>query len=324
MTPTKAPLRQTAPSSSTASDVETPELTSLAHKLLAGTLSPDEFTAIVGQLLKSTPSSPAAELPAATLDFDRRTRCGFPEVVYGPGKTLDQLTTIVGKLVEHGEDTLVTRVSPEQAATLTAKFPEGRHNAVGRTFRVAKQTSAKSARTSWVAVISAGTGDLPVAEEARETLDWMGVRVTMVHDVGVAGPQRLPERLADFEDADAIVVVAGMEGALPSVVGGYVSCPVIAVPTSIGYGANFGGVSALLSMLNSCANNVAVVNIDAGFKAGFMAGLIATRATLPKPNSRDPTDKPNDMKLDDLTNTPLPTLARASPTATKATSAARC
>ncbi len=127
-----------------------------------------------------------------------------------------------------------------------------------------------------VAVISAGTGDLPVAEEARETLDWMGVGVTMIHDVGVAGPQRLPERLADFEHAEAIVVVAGMEGALPSVVGGYVSCPVIGVPTSIGYGANFGGVSALLSMLNSCANNVAVVNIDAGFKAGFLAGLIAS------------------------------------------------
>jgi NCAIR mutase (PurE)-related protein len=128
-----------------------------------------------------------------------------------------------------------------------------------------------------VAVISAGTGDLPVAEEARETLEWMGVCVTMIHDVGVAGPHRLPARLAEFENADAIVVVAGMEGALPSVVAGYVACPVIGVPTSVGYGANFGGVSALLSMLNSCANNVAVVNIDSGFKAGFMAGLIAKR-----------------------------------------------
>jgi NCAIR mutase (PurE)-related protein len=115
----------------------------------------------------------------------------------------------------------------------------------------------------------------------------MGVATTMIHDVGVAGPHRLPARLADFQDADAIVVVAGMEGALPSVVGGYVSCPVIAVPTSIGYGANFGGVSALLSMLNSCANNVAVVNIDAGFKAGFLAGLIATRqhSSSPTPDT---------------------------------------
>jgi NCAIR mutase (PurE)-related protein len=128
-----------------------------------------------------------------------------------------------------------------------------------------------------VAVISAGTGDLPVAEEARETLDWMGVGVTMIQDVGVAGPHRLPQRLREFQHSDAVVVVAGMEGALPSVVGGYVACPVIAVPTSIGYGANFGGVSALLSMLNSCASNVAVVNIDAGFKGGYVAGLIATR-----------------------------------------------
>jgi NCAIR mutase (PurE)-related protein len=130
-------------------------------------------------------------------------------------------------------------------------------------------------------VISAGSSDLPVAEEVRETLDWMGVRVTMIHDVGVAGPHRLPARLAEFEHADAVVVVAGMEGALPSVVGGYVPCPVIGVPTSVGYGANFGGVAALLSMLNSCAANVAVVNIDAGFKAAYLAGLIATRRHPP-------------------------------------------
>ena len=128
-----------------------------------------------------------------------------------------------------------------------------------------------------VAVITAGTSDLPVAEEARETLSWMGVRASLVNDVGVAGPHRLPERLAEFANSDAIVVVAGMEGALPSVVGGYVPCPVFAVPTSIGYGASLGGLAALLSMLNSCASNVAVVNIDAGFKAGYLAGLVATR-----------------------------------------------
>jgi hypothetical protein len=128
-----------------------------------------------------------------------------------------------------------------------------------------------------VAVITAGSSDLPVAEEVRETLDWMGVRVAMIHDVGVAGPHRLPERLSEFQDADAIVVLAGMEGALPSIVGGYVACPVIGVPTGVGYGANFGGVAPLLSMLNSCASNVVVVNIDAGFKAAYVAGLIATR-----------------------------------------------
>jgi hypothetical protein len=128
-----------------------------------------------------------------------------------------------------------------------------------------------------VAVVTAGTGDLPIAEEARETLQWMGAEVTMIFDVGVAGPQRLLEHLSELEGVDAVVVVAGMEGALPSVVGGHVSCPVIAVPTSVGYGANLGGFAALLSMLNSCAANVSVVNIDAGFKGGYVAGLIATR-----------------------------------------------
>lgn len=244
-------------------------------------------------------SSPKEPSLAATVDFERRRRCGFPEVIYGPGKTINQLRAIVSLLLDHGEPVLATRIDAEQAAGLLAAFPAGRYNAVARTFRVSgEERGAPSPRRlpkgegeergeptptlsqhgrGKVAIISAGTGDLPVAEEARETLDWMGVAVTMIHDVGVAGPHRLPERLDDFRDADAIVVVAGMEGALPSVVGGHVACPIVAVPTSIGYGANFGGISALLSMLNSCANNVAVVNIDAGFKAGFMAGMIATR-----------------------------------------------
>jgi NCAIR mutase (PurE)-related protein len=128
-----------------------------------------------------------------------------------------------------------------------------------------------------VAVVTAGTSDLPVAEEARETLDWMGVEVTTVHDVGVAGPHRLVEQVEKLSACDAVVVVAGMEGALPSVVGGHVGCPVIGVPTSVGYGSAFGGLAALLGMLNSCAANVTVVNIDAGFKGAYLAGLIATR-----------------------------------------------
>jgi len=222
-----------------------------------------------------------SSLPTASVDLDRRRRCGFPEVVFGEGKTGEQLREIVAALVAHGEDVLATRVAVEQAAGLLAAFPQARYNAPARTFRVPKHMATTSPSSSpsagWVAVISAGTSDLPVAEEVRETLDWMGVRVTMIHDVGVAGPHRLPARLAEFKDADAVVVVAGMEGALPSVVGGYVACPVIGVPTSVGYGANFGGVAALLSMLNSCAANVAVVNIDAGFKAAYLAGLIATR-----------------------------------------------
>jgi pyridinium-3,5-biscarboxylic acid mononucleotide synthase len=228
--------------------------------------------------------APSAQHPAATVDLDRRRRCGYPEVIFGPGKTVEQICQIAATLVEHGEPVLATRIDEQQAAGLLGVFPRGRYNKVARTFRLGGETSTTADQLSssdsrpFVAVISAGTGDLPVAEEARETLDWMGVRVTMVHDVGVAGPARLPARLADFEHAAAVVVVAGMEGALPSVVGGHVSCPVFGVPTSIGYGANFGGVSALLSMLNSCANNVAVVNIDAGFKAGFLAGLVANRS----------------------------------------------
>jgi NCAIR mutase (PurE)-related protein len=137
-----------------------------------------------------------------------------------------------------------------------------------------------------VAVVTAGTSDLPVAEEARETLDWMSVEAAMIFDVGVAGPHRLPERLAELRGADAVVVVAGMEGALPSVVGGHVACPVVAVPTSVGYGANLGGVAALLAMLNSCAANVTVVNIDAGFKAGYVAGLIASRAAAARETTK--------------------------------------
>ncbi|HEY3394547.1 MAG TPA: nickel pincer cofactor biosynthesis protein LarB [Lacipirellulaceae bacterium] len=215
------------------------------------------------------------------VDLDRQRRCGFPEVVFGPGKTIEQLREIVSLLLQHGQPVLATRIDASQAVGLTEAFPEGRYNAMARTFRIEPSASpslkGRAISQANVTIISAGTGDLPVAEEARETLDWMGVRVTMIHDVGVAGPHRLAARLGEFQNADAIVVVAGMEGALPSVVGGYVACPVIAVPTSVGYGANFGGVSALLSMLNSCASNVAVVNIDAGFKAAYLAGLIATR-----------------------------------------------
>jgi NCAIR mutase (PurE)-related protein len=260
------------------------ELISLARQLVAGTISPEEFARDAAHILPGSISQPTGILTAAMVDLDRRRRCGFPEVVFGLGKSLDQLRDIVRLLVQHRQPVLATRIVATQAAGLLEAFPGGRYNPVARTFRLpADEPSPGPSPTGsrkpegFVAVISAGTGDLPVAEEARETLDWMGVRVTMIHDVGVAGPHRLPQRLDEFQHAEAIVVVAGMEGALPSVVGGYVACPVIAVPTSVGYGVNFGGVSALLSMLNSCASNVAVVNIDAGFKGGYLAGLIATR-----------------------------------------------
>ena len=184
---------------------------------------------------------------------------------------------------------LATRLSPEQAAELLAKFPHGHYNAVGRTFRIPIDISHKEhkghkeegeneeGKKGKVTIVTAGTSDLPVAEEARETALWTGAEVKLIQDVGVAGPHRLTANLPALQEADAVVVVAGMEGALPSVVGGYVACPVIAVPTSVGYGASFGGIAALLGMLNSCAANVTVVNIDAGFKGGYVAGLIAKK-----------------------------------------------
>lgn len=210
-----------------------------------------------------------------TLDTDRRRRCGYPEAVFGEGKPSEMIEEIVGAQHERGEESLITRVDPAVATRLVEVFPQAIWNQTGRTLRVAPDGGLAQQTTGQVAVISAGSTDLPIAEEAVETLAWMRVGVNRITDVGVAGPHRLPARLAEFESADAVVVVAGMEGALPSVVAGYVACPVIAVPTSVGYGANLGGVAALLSMLNSCAANVAVVNIDAGFKGGYLAGMIA-------------------------------------------------
>jgi NCAIR mutase (PurE)-related protein len=224
-----------------------------------------------------------ADLNEVQLDLGRRERCGFPEVVYGEGKTKETILKIFCSLKEHGLDGFATRIDAEKGQFLEQELQNlggmFRYNPVARTFRLLSSSSELStALHGKVAIVSAGTSDAPVAEEARETALWTGANVTFIQDVGVAGPHRLQAKLPEFQDADAIVVVAGMEGALPSVVGGFVACPVIAVPTSVGYGASFGGLAALLGMLNSCASNVTVVNIDAGFKAGYVAGLIAKRS----------------------------------------------
>ncbi len=249
------------------------QLEKLARQLLDGRLPLHAF-------LAAATGEVTADLDEAQLDLDRQRRCGYPEVVFGEGKTVPTLLKIFERLVTEGIDAFATRISPEKAAELAPRFPAGRYNKVARTFRItAQKVNGSEAPRGRVAVVTAGTGDLPVAEEARETLLWMGAEVTVVFDVGVAGPQRLLEHLGQLSDVDAVVVIAGMEGALPSVVGGHVACPVIAVPTSVGYGANLGGIAALLSMLNSCAANVTVVNIDAGFKGGYVAGLIAARAS---------------------------------------------
>ncbi|MBI3837703.1 MAG: nickel pincer cofactor biosynthesis protein LarB [Planctomycetia bacterium] len=253
--------------------MNTRQLEQLARKLLDGTLVLEEF------VIEATRAA-TADLGEAQIDLDRKRRCGYPEVVFGQGKAVSTLEKIFHRLVAEKVDVLSTRISTEQAAELVQIFPSAQYNPVARTFRIPLgETDGRLAkRQGHVAIVTAGTSDLPIAEEARETLLWMGVQVTMVVDVGVAGPQRLPEHVPQLEEADAVVVIAGMEGALPSVVGGHVSCPVIAVPTSVGYGANLGGFTALLSMLNSCAANVTVVNIDAGFKGAYVAGLIASRA----------------------------------------------
>jgi NCAIR mutase (PurE)-related protein len=215
-----------------------------------------------------------ARTPDASVDLARAGRCGFPEVVFGEGKTAEQIAEVFAAQRDAGQRSLATRVSDADRAALSQRFPDAVVNDRARTVRLGEAPAERG----FVPVLTAGTTDRPVAEEAVETLRWMGVRTALIADVGVAGPHRLPERLPELAGADAAVVVAGMEGALPSVAGGYLSCPVIAVPTSVGYGANFGGLSALLGMLNSCAANVVTVNVDAGFKGGYVAGLIAVGA----------------------------------------------
>jgi len=226
-----------------------------------------------------TTMSEFLDLDEVQLDIGRRDRCGFSEVIYGEGKTKETVLKTFRAFAEKGVDAFATRIDAEKGDFLRQQFSASghsfRYNEIARTFRLFPAGPVTAAPHGKIAVISAGTSDAPVAEEARETALWTGAEVVFVQDVGVAGPQRLPAKLPLFQDAAVVVVVAGMEGALPSVVGGHVACPVIAVPTSVGYGANFGGLSALLCMLNSCASNVIVVNIDAGFKAGYVAGLIA-------------------------------------------------
>jgi hypothetical protein len=259
------------------------QIEELAKLLLAGRLPVEQFVQQVSQ-------SGIANVGAAQVDLDRHRRCGFPEVVFSQGKTVEAIEHIFNALLADGADVLATRMTAEQAAALSGKFPQGHYNSVGRTFRIPRQTAdaepqPAAATGGRVSIVTAGTSDLPVAEEARETALWTGAEVNLIQDVGVAGPHRLAANLPLIRGSHAVVVVAGMEGALPSVVGGHVDCPVVAVPTSVGYGASFGGVAALLGMLNSCASNVTVVNIDAGFKGGYVAGLIAKNAAGKEPCS---------------------------------------
>lgn len=219
-----------------------------------------------------------ADLGFAQVDLHRRQRCGFPEVIFCEGKTPQWVEGVVRQLVEANQDCLATRVNAEQSAHLASVFPQAEQDRVARTFWLPVAAAMPRQAVGRVVVLTAGTSDLPVAQEAAVTARALGCEVKVLADVGVAGIHRLLRHREQFVSADAIVVVAGMDGALPSVVGGLVDCPVIAVPTSIGYGAAFGGLAALLTMLNACSANVVAVNIDSGFKGGYVAALIARRA----------------------------------------------
>lgn len=224
------------------------------------------------KVLAAFQAAPIADLGFAQVDVHRALRKGFPEVIFGAGKTPEQVVKIAGKLVALEQPVLVTRVNGDHARAVARKFKIAVHHPAARCITIEKKPLPK--RPGFIAVVCAGTSDLPVAEEAAVTAEIMGNRVERVHDIGVAGLHRMLSRLETLQSANVIVAVAGMEGALPSVLAGLVSKPVIAVPTSIGYGASFGGIAALLAMLNSCASGVTVVNIDNGFGAGYAASQI--------------------------------------------------
>ena len=219
---------------------------------------------------------PFEDLGHTRVDHHRSLRTGLPEVIYAAGKTPEQTAAIFDALARDGVDVLATRADALTAEAVLARHPAAVYNAIARTLALRQREASE--RRGHIAVLCAGTSDLPVAEEAAVTAETFGVRVTRLYDVGVAGVHRLLAVRDQLAAADAVVVCAGMEGALPSVVGGLVGVPVLAVPTSVGYGASFGGVSALLGMLNSCSPNVSVVNIDNGFGAAYSAVLIAHRS----------------------------------------------
>ena len=222
--------------------------------------------------LESLPLKGIEEMGFAMLDTDRIRRTGIPEVIYAAGKTTEQVRLIAERMFQKGMDILATRVTPEMARAIKSVIPEAEYHPLAQA--VVYQKDQPEVSAGYIAIVAAGTSDIPVAEEAAVTAVFLGNQIRKFFDVGVAGIHRLFNKLEAIRQARVIIVIAGMEGALPSVVGGLVNKPVIGVPTSVGYGANFGGLSALLAMLNSCANGISVVNIDNGFGAACQASLI--------------------------------------------------
>jgi NCAIR mutase (PurE)-related protein len=232
----------------------------------------------IDSALASLAQEPTESLGFATIDHHRALRQGFPEVVYGAGKTTEQLIAITQRIAERGDGVLATRVADDAVSALLAALPGAQHNSLARTVMLRAAQLPATARGTAL-IVTAGTSDLPVAEEAAVTADAMGCIAERLNDVGVAGIHRLLASRGALERAAVVIVVAGMDGALASVVGGLVRVPVIAVPTSVGYGASFGGIAPLLTMLNSCAAGVTVVNIDNGFGAAVAAARILHGAT---------------------------------------------
>ncbi|MFH1420267.1 MAG: nickel pincer cofactor biosynthesis protein LarB [Planctomycetota bacterium] len=226
----------------------------------------------VKQAIRRLQHLPFEALDFANVDHHRTIRCGFPEVIFCPGKTTEQIVMIFGKLAAAGGNVLATRAVHDQYDAIKGCFPDAEYHDSARCVTLRQQQTAPSAGT--IALVTAGTSDMPVIEEARVTCEIMDQRTQSFYDVGVAGIHRLLSHSKALQAARVVVVAAGMEGALASVVGGLVEAPVIAVPTSVGYGACFQGLAPLLTMLNSCATGVAVVNIDNGFAAGYLAALI--------------------------------------------------
>lgn len=239
-------------------------------ELLDGVRSGDVTTDAALSRLRTLPFE---DMGHAVIDTHRELRQGFPEVILGEGKSASQIIAIIERLNANGSNVLATRVDQAKAEAVLNAFPSAQYNKEARTLTISNRKVEDGGR-GVIMVISAGTSDIPVAEEAAVTASMMGNRVDRLYDVGVAGIHRLFHHRERITSANVLIVCAGMEGALPSVVGGIAARPVIAVPTSIGYGANFGGITALLGMLNSCAPAVTVVNIDNGFGAGYVASLI--------------------------------------------------
>jgi len=245
-------------------DVKT--LRELLKSVASGCLSVDEAVSKLEHL-------PFEDLAYARVDHHRSLRKGFPEVIFGQGKSPEHILGIMNAIARQKDTIMVTRLSPEKAAAVLAEYPDATYYREARIL-VHESQPIRKINNGLIAVIAAGTSDIPVAEEAVVTATTMGHRVKKLYDAGVSGIHRLMDEARLLAEASVFVVVAGMEGALPSVVGGLVGKPVIGVPTSVGYGTSFGGITALLGMLNSCASNVCVVNIDNGFGAGYIAALI--------------------------------------------------